>query len=1411
MNLRITRGEEILSDIRLSEGDYIIGSGDSAQLRIESEFLAPEHARLRIGTSGVEVEDLGSGRETWLGELALVGVQPLPFGRVLQLGDIAFQVWEDESPAVAREPAQSPGRYIVGPVVAAGAMGVIHSAREVHTGREVAMKQMKSGRDAARFVQEAKITAHLEHPNIVPVHDVNPGSQGASYYTMKMVRGLTLEQLLKKVTDGDAMYPLETLLTIFQKLCDAMAFAHSKGVIHRDLKPANIMLGEYGEVLVMDWGLAKAIGDTGEILAAVEMEGEQEGGGALTISGTIMGTPQYMAPEQACGDHEFVNERSDVYALGAILYELLTLKPPVDGSTIHDVLRNVIAGKLVPPAERVGASALSHLPGGRMPNSLIAVAMKALSLSPDRRYSTVKELQAEVAAYQGGKATGAERAGLGRQLALLVGRNKGVFAVGGAAAAALVALAAIFVFRLSVEKDRARDGEERAMRNAVTAQDEKRKAEASAKLAQDNETKAKDNYELAMDQERRTKLTTRELQGRTEELQVKTEELEQERETLTKQKTELLATLARLNAAESKAITATMEKDEAKKAEMKALETKVTKRLADLAPETDAAAQSGDFGKVLVNSVFLVARELSKGATMNRSMLTVHQRRIRAALGQMPRLLFVRGGPSLARISPDASRVALFEGGKGTLFDTEGLIDTGILRPKGTPIDYLPAGGIDGAEFSGNSSLLFTAFPVAVGEYSVRLWSARSGVAIRTDPANPKISGAVESFLPFPDRSKVAIVHTIAGAAAQQKEVSVWDLDSAVRKASGRFAMNGVTHALLPVPRSGTFTIQSLSKGASAVPGGAYNLDPTSLSMRIAPAKESPISQAIAFSPDGRRMVRLAAGQLGLGGNPLALTVIRGTDTAGLPLRAQAAERQLLIDATTGTALPNEIVGGESMFSPDSQWLLVGAGEKAALHDARTNDPTRKLELELSGPAGRMAFSTDSARAIIATEAKAEPERGFQGASIAFWNTRTGRRANPDVLLPAEPKDISISADGRYLLATGDAVTLWDAAPTARRQPVDFEKIAELDSPAIWVSADARRAVAIPVNSLSPNLNLRAYDLTGPSTRFIRSQILQLPPESSCWLTGNGRFFLVWGKGYGARLWDIDKNAERPIFKAEPRTVKRAYSEFIDGRGVVVIESPTDTMLGLVAEGAKRNPNVDAALIFQGEVGTPLDAHGSLTDRFAWGKNGQHVHDLDGEITLQQTAVKLKLEGAMPPGARRAIYTDDKKLVAILCTSAAEAAIPCRILSPLIFAGELAALPAEQLSKRENRDYRLRNVSARTWHLHVYDVETGACVLGDVSIPALVAFRWDGTLAIALSGDGKWTEIDLAPDTRPIEDLGEIATLLTGRALDKSTGTVVRSQLPPAAMASVWSRLFLKYKDRGWQAEDRARPVAAPR
>ena len=399
--------------------------------------------------------------------------------------------------------AYTPGREI-----ARGGMGAILSATDQSLDREVAMKVMLQDAEASssarqRFVREALVLARLEHPNIVPIHEMGRNAEGQLFYTMKLVKGRTLQAILTAIKQGDAAtlqhYTLDRLLTIYRKVCDAMAFAHHQRIIHRDLKPENVMVGEFGEVLVMDWGLAKHLDDERHAKTEVEraqaIEGFQElsdsqlaaGESGLTMDGSVMGSPQYMPPEQAEGRLADIGTHSDIYSLGGILYAILTLRPPVEGRKVAEVLDNVKSGNITPPTHysaggvkvsggEVGdaskAVGLPHCPDGKVPASLSAVTMRAMAFQPADRYASVGQITADVEAYQGGFATSAEKAGLLTQLALLVKRNKGIFTTAAAAWLLITALGVWFVLNLQTKEKRAIAAEKRAidMLSEVSAQ-----------------------------------------------------------------------------------------------------------------------------------------------------------------------------------------------------------------------------------------------------------------------------------------------------------------------------------------------------------------------------------------------------------------------------------------------------------------------------------------------------------------------------------------------------------------------------------------------------------------------------------------------------------------------------------------------------------------------------------------------------------------------------------------------------------------------------------------------------------------------------------------------------------------------------------------------------------------------------
>lgn len=375
--------------------------------------------------------------------------------------------------------------FVFGRQIARGGMGAILEGEDCKLGRTIAVKIMldalAGGEQAQRFVQEAAVLGKLEHPNIVPIHDLGRDSEGALYYTMKLVKGRTLQAIIDDLRheEKEALehYTLDRLLTIFRKVCDALSFAHASNIIHRDLKPENVMVGEFGEVLVMDWGIAKALGEFGieEPSGTVNPHSMSSTSSlTATLEGAVMGTPNYMSPEQAMGKVNELDERSDIFSLGGILYAILTLRPPVEGKDVYEVLEKVQAANITAPTtfgtgtagkskpqvkgdvlEAKKITPLPHMPGGRVPPALSAVAMKALTLDKTKRYQNVAAFSADIEKYQGGFATSAENAGITKQLALLIKRNKGIFTTAAAAWLLITGLAVWFVINLRAKEQRA--------------------------------------------------------------------------------------------------------------------------------------------------------------------------------------------------------------------------------------------------------------------------------------------------------------------------------------------------------------------------------------------------------------------------------------------------------------------------------------------------------------------------------------------------------------------------------------------------------------------------------------------------------------------------------------------------------------------------------------------------------------------------------------------------------------------------------------------------------------------------------------------------------------------------------------------------------------------------------------------
>ncbi|MBI4614697.1 MAG: PQQ-binding-like beta-propeller repeat protein [Planctomycetes bacterium] len=284
------------------------------------------------------------------------------------------------------------GRYRDVRAIGQGGMGTVFRAVDPDTGRTVAIKVARRGMGEnalRRFVAEGRVTAQLEHPNIVPVHELGLAPNGRVYFSMKLVRGRSLAQILAEGRPGPAELP--GLLRTFLRVCEAVSFAHSRGVIHRDLKPANIMVGRFGEVVVMDWGVARVLGCPSEAEEeAVRAHPEGDEAPHVTKAGTVLGTLLYMPPEQAAGLLDRIDERSDVYGLGAILYEILALRPAFEGP-VAQVRLQVLEGLVPRPSDRA--------PGRAIPAELEAVVTKAMAAKPADRYPTAVALASDVEAW----------------------------------------------------------------------------------------------------------------------------------------------------------------------------------------------------------------------------------------------------------------------------------------------------------------------------------------------------------------------------------------------------------------------------------------------------------------------------------------------------------------------------------------------------------------------------------------------------------------------------------------------------------------------------------------------------------------------------------------------------------------------------------------------------------------------------------------------------------------------------------------------------------------------------------------------------------------------------------------------------------------------------------------------------
>ena len=288
-------------------------------------------------------------------------------------------------------------KYVVGRELGRGGMGIVQRARDAHLQRHVAMKTLLDGPEAdpalaAMLVREARLTGQLEHPNIIQIYDLGTLSTGSFFYTMRLHGELTLATILEGLRRGDEdvvrEWEGEGLLSIFRGICMAVAFAHSRGVVHRDLKPGNVLVGDYGQVQVTDWGVAQ-LRPGATVSVAAFPERDRAARPPLPRADGLVGTPQYMAPEQVRGGGG-VDPRSDIYSLGVMLYEMLTLRLPYPQTGDVEALLDDVARARVFPIE-------DRDPERAVPAELAAICSRALSLQPEDRFRTADALWEAIA------------------------------------------------------------------------------------------------------------------------------------------------------------------------------------------------------------------------------------------------------------------------------------------------------------------------------------------------------------------------------------------------------------------------------------------------------------------------------------------------------------------------------------------------------------------------------------------------------------------------------------------------------------------------------------------------------------------------------------------------------------------------------------------------------------------------------------------------------------------------------------------------------------------------------------------------------------------------------------------------------------------------------------------------------
>lgn len=384
-------------------GRYMIGQDKKNEIVVNADSVSGRHARLTVmNETEFSIEDLGSANgvsvdgerveselQFRLDSVVAIGEATLEFQR----GGIPASVFLHLPEGCLRHP-----RYQIGEVVVQGSTSAIFSAYDTALCRDVALKVMlpesqSQSRQALRFIREAQIAGQLQHPGVLPIYEFGLDDESRLICVTRFVEGESFASLLDTLAEGHGPQPsMGELIGIYLRACEAVAYAHSRGVVHCALDPGAITVGRFGEVLVGGWGLARILpaGDGGAPLVSAPEALVQPG---LT---------RYTAPEQAEGSTDAIDARTDIHALGAILYRLITLRDAVTGETEEELLDQALSPRSAPATALAKLPPRPHWPAGRLPEALASIAMKALSVDREERHASVPDMQREIAAWHEG-------------------------------------------------------------------------------------------------------------------------------------------------------------------------------------------------------------------------------------------------------------------------------------------------------------------------------------------------------------------------------------------------------------------------------------------------------------------------------------------------------------------------------------------------------------------------------------------------------------------------------------------------------------------------------------------------------------------------------------------------------------------------------------------------------------------------------------------------------------------------------------------------------------------------------------------------------------------------------------------------------------------------------------------------